>query len=107
MKMFYSPNDSYNNTEMDKTFRFLSGCETFESKDLEVMEVGRILNIKQCGGGVAVFDFKDICEGIYGSPDYITICRSFHTVILKNVKKLKPEDRNTMKRFVTFVKCEG
>lgn len=46
------------------------------------------MTIKQCGGGVAAFDFEDICEGTYGSPDYITICRNFHTVIIKNVRKL-------------------
>lgn len=59
--------------------------------------------IKRCGGGVAVFEFDDICEGNYGSPDYITICRNFHTVIIKNVKRLSQNERNTMKRFVTFV----
>lgn len=103
MKTFYYPNDSYQNTEIEKTFKFLSKQEIYDSKVLEVYEVGRTMRIKYCGGGVAVFEFSDICEGNYASPDYITICRNFHTVIIKNVKKLTPDERNTMRRFISFV----
>lgn len=61
------------------------------------------MTIEECGGGVAVFEFEDICEGNYASADYITICRNFHSVIVKNVQKLTPDKRNTMKRFITLI----
>jgi len=103
MKTFYYPNDKYNNTEIEKTYTFLSKQDHYEEKTLEVYEVGREMTIDECGGGVAVFEFEDICEGNYASADYITICRNFHSVILKNVQKLTPDKRNVMKRFISLV----
>lgn len=61
------------------------------------------MKVDKCGGGVVVLDFAEVCEGYYASPDYITLCRNFHTVILKNVKKLTTDDRNSMKRFISLV----
>jgi len=104
MKTFYYPNDKYNNTEIEKTYHFLSKLDHYEERTLEVYEVGREMTIDECGGGVAVFEFEDICEGNYASADYITICRHFHSVILKNVQKLTPDKRNVMKRFISLVK---
>ncbi|KAL4439508.1 hypothetical protein ABPG74_003910 [Tetrahymena malaccensis] len=103
MKTFFYPNDNYNNTQIEKTYKVLSGQEDYQQVSLDVCGLGREIKLNKTGGGVVMLEFSDICEGYYAPPDYITICRNFHTVILKNVKKLSTDDRNSMKRFISLV----
>ncbi|EGR32035.1 hypothetical protein IMG5_098710 [Ichthyophthirius multifiliis] len=69
----------------------------------KVYQAGRIINIKRCNERVVEFEFNDICQGNYAPADYITICRYFNAIILKNVQKFCQDDRNTMKRFISLI----
>ncbi len=50
-----------------------------------------------------MFDFNDLSEDFLGAADFIAICRNFHSIILKNVPRITMDDRNSARRFITFV----
>ena len=49
---------------------------------------GHKFYIPQCYGGIAAFDFADLCVKPLGAADYLTIARRFHTVFIRNIPKL-------------------
>lgn len=72
------------------------------SEELQVPG-GRILYVPKSLKGVAVFSFKRLCGEPRGAPDYLTIARHFHTVIIVGIPRLGPENRNEAARFVTLI----
>ena len=72
------------------------------SEDLDVGG-GRLLHVPKSLKGVAVFSFKRLCAEARGAPDYLTIARHFHSIILVGIPKLGPENRNEAARFVTLI----
>lgn len=77
-------------------------AEHVPSQDLDVGG-GRLLHVPKSLKGVAVFSFKRLCAEARGAPDYLSIARHFHTVILVGIPKLGPENRNEAARFVTLI----
>lgn len=77
-------------------------AEHVPSEDLDVGG-GRLLHVPKSLKGVAVFSFKRLCAEARGAPDYLTIARHFHSVILVGIPKLGPENRNEAARFVTLI----
>jgi cell division protein ZapE len=64
---------------------------------------GRTLHVPKALKGVGVFSFRRLCGEPKGAPDYLTIARNFHTVILVGIPRLGPENRNEAARFVTLI----
>ncbi len=71
----------------------------------EDIDVGgsRLLHVPKSLKGVAVFSFKRLCAEARGAPDYLSIARRFHTVIIVGIPRLGPENRNEAARFVTLI----
>ena len=69
---------------------------------LKVMS-GREIDIPKASNGVAMFDFKELCDRTYGSMDYIAICRNFHSILLKNVPIINLNSKNIARRFILLV----
>ena len=72
------------------------------SADLDVGG-GRILQVPKSLKGVAVFSFRRLCGEARGAPDYLTVARTYHTVILVGIPQMGPDQRNEASRFVTLV----
>ncbi len=86
---------------MDRLFDLLTeGSETI-SQTLKVQ--GRSLDAHTTARGVARFDFEELCARPLGSADYLALTETFHTLLVANVPRLGPENRNEAKRFVTLV----
>ena len=64
---------------------------------------GRTLHVPKSLKGVAVFSFKRLCAEARGAPDYLSIARKFHSVILVGIPVLSKENRNEAARFVTLI----
>ena len=64
---------------------------------------GREIDIPKASNGVAMFDFKEICDRTYGSMDFIAICRNFHSILLKNVPTINLSSKNLARRFILLV----
>nr|CCC93921.1 putative ATPase [Trypanosoma congolense IL3000] len=63
---------------------------------------GRELTVPYHCGGVALFDFCDICRGL-GPPDFQCIAKTFHTIIITNIPNISGLDRNAAQQFVILV----
>ena len=72
------------------------------SEDLQ-LGGGRVLHVPKSLKGVAVFSFKRLCGEARGAPDYLSIARHYHTVILVGIPLMGPENRNEAARFVTLI----
>ncbi|EPY37094.1 hypothetical protein STCU_00203 [Strigomonas culicis] len=75
------------------------------AKDGALSHHGRSLIVPYQCGGVAIFDFADICgkNQDLASSDYQLIARSFHTLIITNVPQIGTADRNTAHQFIVLL----
>ncbi|GAB5373397.1 hypothetical protein AAMO2058_001747800 [Amorphochlora amoebiformis] len=63
---------------------------------------GRNLSVKRCGG-VAVYEFEDLCASALGPADFIAISEQFHTVVIQGVKQMSIATRDQARRFISLV----
>lgn len=84
-----------------RLFKELSGGAPSEAAILEVK--GRVVEVREAARGVARFTFAELCERPVGAEDYLTIARTYHTVFLEGVPKLRYDRRNEAKRLMTLV----
>lgn len=52
---------------------------------------------------VAKFSFNDLCAKPLGAADYICIAKAFPTVFVTDIPLMSINDRNQVRRFITFV----
>lgn len=70
----------------------------------EILLKGRKLVIPAMGQGAARFAFADLCEAALGpNPDYLSLARMFHTIVLEHIPILGPDQRNEAKRFISLI----
>jgi cell division protein ZapE len=91
-------------TFVDTWWAALSGSDRMESVPVGY---GRSLPVMQssCQGCVR-FDFRDLCTYppvALGSADYTEICSRFHTLLVSNVPRLRPESADAARRWTLLV----
>jgi cell division protein ZapE len=64
---------------------------------------GRRIEAQAVAGGVAWFEFAQLCEGPRSAADYIEIARDFHTVLLSQVPRFDAGNEDPALRFVQLV----
>ena len=65
---------------------------------------GRHLVVPAAGQGAARFGFADLCEAALGpNPDYLTLARTFHTLVIEHIPVMRPDQRNEAKRFISLI----
>ncbi len=74
---------------------------TFKAEPhLVILDVsGRALRVERQAAGVARFSFEELCARPLGAADYIEIAERFHTILLEDVPKLSPAQRDEAARF--------
>ena len=65
--------------------------------------LGRILHVPRAAGGVARLSFAQCFEAPLGTPDFLALAEEFHTLIIDHVRVMRSEERNVVKRFITFI----
>ena len=99
--VFYAPLGPEADAGIEAAWQRLTGCAKGRETVLTVQ--GRELVLKQTAAGVARTSFKRLCDNALGSADYLRLSHAFQTLILENVPKLGPHNRNEAKRFVTLI----
>ena len=100
-QLYFSPSDTAAEIEMRAVFERLTGMPRGSPVDLDVK--GRALHIAEAAMGVARFEFADLCVKPLGALDYMTIARTFHTVMISGIPKLSPTKRDEARRFVNLI----
>jgi len=99
--VYLSPIDD----EADRTLVQLFERLTSDADELEPSLVvnGRQLDIPMAADGVAMVSFDDLCARPLGPADFLAVAGRYHTVIMRAIPSLSPENRNEAKRFVTLI----
>jgi len=98
---YYTPLGRGADDNIERAWQQLTGNAAGERQVMKIL--GRELDIPLAAHGVARFDFSDLCEQPLGTPDYLKLARTFHTVILENIPQLSAESRNEARRFINLV----
>jgi len=76
---------------------------SIQGEQKKITVYGRELNIPWHYEGIVKFEFDDICKGLYGPGDYISLASNYHTFIIDNVPILKLSMKNEARRFITLL----
>jgi len=63
----------------------------------------RIIRARRVAGGIAWFDFAELCDGPRGQADYIELARRYHTILISSVRRLTPSTMDIARRFTWLV----
>jgi cell division protein ZapE len=99
--VFYAPADAHSQEALTQAFRRLTGHVHGEPVTLTVK--GHPVDVPQAAGGVARFQFEDLCSKPLGAADYLAIAEEFHTVVLEGIPRMGFERRNEAKRFIMLI----
>ncbi len=98
--IYYSPLGAHADANIEAIWQRLIRPNLPSMQTLQVQ--GREISLLACAG-TARADFADLCDRALGAADYLKIAKNFTTLILENVPKMGPHNRNEAKRFVTLV----
>jgi len=100
-KLYFSPADDAARQGMDRLWMGLTGGSDVVPVRLEIK--GRVIDVPMAAGGVARFNFRDLCAKPLGSLDYLALARAFHTVFIDNIPILTRDKRNEARRFINLI----
>ncbi|WNJ99675.1 cell division protein ZapE [Thalassospiraceae bacterium LMO-JJ14] len=101
MDAYLSPAGPVADMKLEQDFECLT--VGFQAGPVTLDVNGRDVEISKTAEGVAFVDFDELCAKPLGPGDFLAIASRFHTVLLRNVPKLGPSNRNEAKRFVTLI----
>jgi len=99
--IFHDPLGARARAELDTLFHRLAG-DAEPHPDTIVVQ-GREIPVPQAAGDVARFSFRDLCDRPLGPRDYMQIATLYDVVVLDEVPRLGPQNRDQARRFVTLV----
>jgi cell division protein ZapE len=102
MPVYHVPLGAQSARELEESFAALTDQRHGEPVTLEVMQ-GRTLAVPEAAKGVARFSFAELCARPLGAADYLAITANFHTLVLSDIPRMGPDQRNEAKRFVTLI----
>ena len=100
-RLYHTPLSAEAEAALEGMFRHLRDGIPPEPENFCVH--GRSLTIERTARGVAMVSFDELCDRALGAADYIALQAAFHTVIMRDIPRMGPEQRNQAKRFVTLI----
>jgi len=64
---------------------------------------GRKVAVPKHFEGVTSWKFSDLCGGLFGPADYISLASTFHTLVLEEIPVLGIQQKNEARRFITLL----
>jgi cell division protein ZapE len=101
LKTYHAPLGPMASRALAKAFDELTEGATAAEESLSVK--GRTIPIPKAARGVAQVDFESLCGKPLGAEDYLTLARTYHTVLMDAVPRLTEDRRNEAKRFMTLI----
>lgn len=99
-ELYHHPLDQAAHKQLENTFKQLAPFGS-QAQSIEVM--GRDIPVEGVADSVIWFDFKELCMGARSTQDYVEIARTFHTLLLSNVKQMSQGREDAARRFVALV----
>jgi cell division protein ZapE len=86
---------------LDQSWRLLTGG--YAGAEVALPVKGRTLRVPRAARGAARFSFHELCEEPLAAADYLTIARTFHTLVLDCIPVMDYDARNAAKRFIILI----
>ncbi|MDA0260936.1 MAG: cell division protein ZapE, partial [Proteobacteria bacterium] len=99
--VYHTPLSEQAAHELDAAFEELTGEARGEAGEIELL--GRKIPIPEQAKGVARFSFYDLCAQPLAANDYLAIAEKFHTVVMTEIPRMGPQQRNEARRFATLI----
>jgi len=99
--LYVTPLGADADAALDRLWLSLTGTE--RGQPVELPMKGRTIAVPEAEKGVARFSFDDLCRKPLGASDFLKISRSFHTVLIDRIPKLKDGERNAARRLISLV----
>jgi cell division protein ZapE len=101
LELYHHPLDAQASEILNNAFHQLT--EEVSGLPVVLDVQGRKLEVAEAAKGVARMSFSDLCEAPLGVADYLALAENFSTLILSDIPKIGPDQRNAAKRFVTLI----
>lgn len=82
-------------------FKQLAPEQGTENQSIEIE--GRNIPTLQYADGVAMFEFRALCDGPRSQTDYMEISRFYHSVLIANVEQMGQATDDIARRFIAMV----
>ena len=99
--VYYAPLDQDSAKALEETFAELTDDTKPTALVIEVKK--RQVRVPRQAMSVAWFDFTDLCGQPLGPADYLAIAERFESIVIANVPRLGPDNRDQAKRFNTLI----
>jgi cell division protein ZapE len=99
--MYLTPLGAWATAKLDEAFRALAGGADGEPRVLRTQ--GRDVDVPRAAPGVAMAHYLDWCAKPMGAADFLCIAEHFHSVILAEIPRMGPDNRDKAARFVTMI----
>jgi cell division protein ZapE len=100
-EIYHYPLDEDAITNLHKYFKQLAPEEGRDGVDIEV--AGRLIPAIHDADGVAMFEFRALCDGPRSQSDYMELSRCYHTVLIANVEQMGQHLDDIARRFIAMV----
>ena len=101
LDMYLTPLGAWATAKLDEAFRAMTDGADGEPRVLRTQ--GRDVDVPRAAPGVAMAHYVDWCAKPMGAADFLCIAEHFHTVILAEIPKMGPDNRDKAARFVTMI----
>lgn len=101
VKVYHTPLSAAASAALKSAFAQFAADETPGPTDLLIL--GRTLTIPCAAGRTAMMSFAELCERPLGPADYVALASNFDTLIVDGIPRLKAEQRDVTRRFVTLI----
>ena len=99
--VYYSPLGPDADASMQAAWDRLTNCAEPHETHLTVQ--GREWRLPSVAAGVVRMSFDELCNRPLGAADYLSLARTYDTVLIERVPMLHPENRDSARRFVTLI----
>src|SRR5471032_3132738 len=101
LDLYLTPLGAWATEKLDEAFRALANGADGDPRVLRTQ--GRDVEVPRAAPGVAMADYVDWCGKPMGAADFLCIADHFHTVILAEIPRMGPDNRDKAARFVTLI----
>jgi len=86
---------------LDRAFEALT--DGAEAAPARLTVKGRDVPVPRAAHGVARFPFDELCREARAAADYIAIADAYRTVLIDDIPRFKPDEKNPVKRFAILI----
>jgi cell division protein ZapE len=99
--VYLTPDDARAESALARLFDELAQGPVQEDGELQIND--RAFRVRRVGAQAAWFDFAALCDGPYGSADYIALAQTYPAILISGLPQFTPFNEDAAQRFVHLI----